>query len=115
LPKLPNSRQQRTRKLLAATIATTATVLAVVLLLDGASSTVRSAAQGACAALRPNPMSAAVRALVPEFDLPDLAGKKVSLRSQLGRPVLVSFFATWCPPCVDEAPSLDVLAGRLGD
>jgi len=28
--------------------------------------------------------------------------------------VLVSFFATWCPPCVEEAPSLEALARSLG-
>ena len=39
----------------------------------------------------------------------------MSLRNLRGRPVLVSFFATWCPPCVEEAPSLDKLARRLGD
>jgi len=101
--------------LLAACIAAAATVLAGALLIEGAASTVKSAAEGACAALRPNPMTATLRALMPEFDLPDLAGKKVSLRSLLGRPVLVSFFATWCPPCVEEAPSLEDLARRLGD
>ena len=90
-------------------------MLAGALLIQGAASTVRSAAEGACAALRPNPLSAALRALVPEFELPDLAGKKVSLRSLRGRPVLISFFATWCPPCVEEAPSLEALARRLGD
>jgi cytochrome c biogenesis protein CcmG, thiol:disulfide interchange protein DsbE len=37
----------------------------------------------------------------------------VSLRSLRGRPVLISFFATWCPPCVEEAPSLETLARRL--
>ena len=101
--------------MLAAGIAVAATVLAGALLIHGAASTVKSAADGACAALRPNPLSARVQALVPDFDLPDLAGKKVSLRSLRGRPVLVSFFATWCRPCVEEAPSLEVLAGRLGD
>ena len=83
--------------------------------MQGASSTVKSTAAGPCLALHPNPLSATARALVPDFELPDLSGKKVSLRSMRGRPVLVSFFATWCPPCVEEAPSLEALAGHLGD
>jgi len=60
-------------------------------------------------------MSATVRALSPDFTLPDLGGKKIPLRSLRGKPVLVSFFATWCPPCVEETPSLEMLAKRLGD
>ena len=85
------------------------------LLIRGAASTVRSAADGACLALRPNTLSVQLRTFDPDFELPDLKGNKVSLRSLRGKPVLVSFFATWCPPCVEEAPSLEVLAGRLGD
>ena len=100
---------------MAIAIAAALTILAGALLIHGASSTVRSAAEGSCQALRPDPLSATLRTLVPDFDLPALSGKKVSLRSLRGHPVLVSFFATWCPPCVEEAPSLDVLAGRLGD
>jgi hypothetical protein len=84
----PQTRKQRTRRLLAACIAAAATVLAGALLIEGAASTVKSASEGACAALRPNPLSANLRALVPDFELPDLTGKKVSLRSLLGHPVL---------------------------
>ena len=45
----------------------------------------------------------------PEFALSDWNGKKVSLASQRGRVVLVNFWATWCPTCVVEMPSLEAL------
>ena len=50
---------------------------------------------------------------VTDFELPDLAGAHVSLSAQRGRVVFVNFWATWCPPCRDEAPSLERLYGRL--
>jgi len=100
---------------LAAGIAAAASTVALVLLFQGAASTARSAADGACGALRPSPLAPGLRALEPDFTLPDLRGQPVSMRALRGRPVLVSFFATWCPPCVEEAPGLDRLARRLGD
>jgi cytochrome c biogenesis protein CcmG, thiol:disulfide interchange protein DsbE len=109
----PQRGQQRRRKALAAVVAAGATVFTLVLLLLGAAGTVKSAADGACSALHPNPLSAGLRTLQADFTLPDLGGKTVSLRNLRGRPVLVSFFATWCPPCVEEAPSLETLAHRL--
>ena len=101
--------------MLAAGIAAAASTVALVLLFQGAASTARSAADGACGALRPSPLAPGLRALEPDFTLPDLRGQPVSMRALRGRPVLVSFFATWCPPCVEEAPGLDRLARRLGD
>lgn len=39
------------------------------------------------------------------LDTPD--GGKMSLAAFKGKPVLVNFWATWCPPCVEELPLLD--------
>ncbi len=39
------------------------------------------------------------------FDTPD--GKALPMSSFRGKPLLVNFWATWCPPCVEELPLLD--------
>jgi thiol-disulfide isomerase/thioredoxin len=42
----------------------------------------------------------------PETEFTLLDGRKVTLRSLRGRPVLVSFWATTCQPCIEELPDL---------
>jgi peroxiredoxin len=49
----------------------------------------------------------------PGFRLPSLGGGEVNLASQRGRIVVVNFWATWCPPCVAEMPSLERLYRTL--
>ena len=45
----------------------------------------------------------------PDFTFPGLDGKKVSLSDYKGKVVLVNIWATWCPPCVKEMPSMEKL------
>lgn len=49
----------------------------------------------------------------PDFDFPDLSGKRGRLSDYRGRPVLVSFWALWCSPCRRELAALADLRRRL--
>lgn len=41
-----------------------------------------------------------------------LDGAPLDMRSLLGRPLVLNFWATWCPPCVVELPLLDAFHAR---
>jgi peroxiredoxin len=49
----------------------------------------------------------------PDFTLVDADGKTYTLSSLRGKVVLINFWATWCPPCLAEMPSMEQLNSRF--
>ena len=61
-----------------------------------------------------NSEPAKIGTTAPDFTVSD--GQKTVQLSQLrGKPVLLNFWATWCPPCVEEVPSLVALQQEMGN
>ncbi|SHJ91651.1 Peroxiredoxin [Malonomonas rubra DSM 5091] len=55
------------------------------------------------------PAPAVAGDIAPDFTLEDTEGNKVTLSSLRGKVVMVNFWATWCPPCKEEMPSMERL------
>ena len=55
------------------------------------------------------------RRLAPDFEAPDLAGHTIRLSGLRGRVVLLNLWATWCPPCREEMPSMQEVYTKLRD
>ena len=49
---------------------------------------------------------------VPEFDVKTLEGKSFSDKNLAGKITVINVWATWCPPCLQEIPSLNALAEK---
>ena len=55
------------------------------------------------------------KTLAPDFLLKDLDGNTIRLRDLRGKVVLLNFWATWCPTCRFEMPSMEALQKEFSD
>ena len=54
-------------------------------------------------------------ALAADFTVYNADGEEVKLSDFIGRPVIVNFWASWCPPCKAELPYFDAAFKQYGD
>lgn len=53
--------------------------------------------------------------LAPDVTFTDIDGNEVMLSDFKGKPVVMNFWASWCPPCKSEMPDFDKVYGELGE
>jgi peroxiredoxin len=61
------------------------------------------------------PSAVAVGRPAPDFTASDMNGRTIRLSDYRGKVVILNIWATWCPPCVDEMPSLEKLYRKFKD
>lgn len=50
-----------------------------------------------------------------DFTLKNVDGKEVSLSDYAGKPIVLNFWASWCPPCQEEMPNFNKLSQNYKD
>lgn len=97
-------------------LGSTLTVLAVVAILGYAAMRQRanSTPNALTDAAMLNPASSLlpVGRIAPHFTLKDASGHSYNLAAQRGHPVLLEFYAVWCPVCHGEAPIMERIAQK---
>ncbi|MFQ5913911.1 MAG: redoxin domain-containing protein [Nitrospinota bacterium] len=65
----------------------------------------------------PQPKTSPLRAgdEAPHFTFPDLEGQRVSLKDYRGKIVFLNIWATWCPTCTWEMPSMEAIHRKYRD
>jgi peroxiredoxin len=91
--------------LVVVSLAIPAAILALILSRDDSSS--RASTGPTSSVPVPAPRRARIGKPAPDFTLTALDGKQVTLSSYRGRPVVLTFFASWCHPCEEDMPVLE--------
>jgi peroxiredoxin len=85
--------------------------LALVLYLQFGTASIPSNTPDVAREVAPNPSEGAVAAgkMAADFKLPSLDGETIALSALRGKVVFLNVWATWCPPCREEMPSIEAL------
>lgn len=51
----------------------------------------------------------------PSFSVRDVSDQSIDLADQKGKVLFINFWATWCPPCIAEMPSINTLYQQFRD
>jgi cytochrome c biogenesis protein CcmG/thiol:disulfide interchange protein DsbE len=63
----------------------------------------------------PTPSAPPSGPTVPDIEVDDFNGQTASLRDHVGTPLVVNFWASWCPPCIAEMPDLEAVHQAVAD
>ncbi|MFT5884812.1 MAG: thiol-disulfide isomerase/thioredoxin [Arcticibacterium sp.] len=57
------------------------------------------------------------REILQDYDwlLRDMGGHTINLKDYKGKKIIINFWATWCPPCIAEMPSMQALYDDFGE
>jgi peroxiredoxin len=91
--------------------------LALVAYLEFSPASPAPAAPDIATEVTPSPSGDTVAAgkMAADFKLPSLTGQTIALSSLRGKVVFLNVWATWCPPCREEMPSIEALYEKFKD
>jgi len=67
------------------------------------------------AVLQRQPHPLAIGDGAPDFSVPAVPSGSLDLKAYRGQVIVLNLWATWCPPCVEETPSLEQFAEKMRD